>query len=100
MGKKNDFMEKCWLRYRPMIYLATFSSMRPSECWRLPWSNIFEDHVTVRQRADKTGIIGPVKSKAGRRTIDLPRLVSDIVFDWKERCLTSRIDMAARDLKS
>ena len=37
MGKKNDFMEKCWARYRPMIYLAGFSGMRPSEYRGLPW---------------------------------------------------------------
>ena len=72
MGKKNDFMEKCWARYRPMIYLAGFSGMRPSEYRGLPWSNVYEDRVKVRQRADKTGIIGPVKSRAGRRTIYLP----------------------------
>ncbi len=93
MGTKNDFMEKCWARYRPMIYLATFSGMRPSEYRGLPWSNLFEDHVQVRQRADKTGLIGPVKSKAGKRTIHLPRLVTDIVFQWKERCPKSKIDL-------
>jgi integrase len=27
MGKKNDFMEKCWARHRPMIYLAGFSGI-------------------------------------------------------------------------
>jgi integrase len=56
MGKKNSFMDKCWARYRPMIYLATFSGMRPSEYRGLPWTNMFEDHVIIRQRADKTGI--------------------------------------------
>lgn len=77
MGGKNDFMRKCWARYRPMIYLAAFSGMRPSEYRGLPWANVFEDRVAVLQRADKTGIIGPVKSKAGRRTIYLPRLVTE-----------------------
>ena len=86
MGKKNDFMAKCWARYRPMIYLAGFSGMRPSEYRGLAWHHLFEDKVTVRQRADKTGIIGPVKSRAGKRTIYLPRLVTDMVFEWQERC--------------
>jgi len=93
MGKKNDFMEKCWARHRPMIYLAGFSGMRPSEYRGLPWGNLGKDHVEVRQRADKTGIIGPVKSRAGRRTIYLPTLVSDMIFEWKERCPASKLDL-------
>lgn len=93
MGKKNDFMEKCWARYRPMIYLAGFSGMRPSEYRGLPWSNLHKDRVEVRQRADKTGIIGPVKSKAGKRTIYLPRLVTEMIFEWQERCPASKLDL-------
>lgn len=86
MGTKNKFMRQCWARYRPMIYLAAFSGMRPSEYRGLPWSNVFEDRVAVLQRADKTGIIGPVKSKAGRRTIYLPNLVTEMLQEWKESC--------------
>lgn len=93
MGSKNDFMEKCWARYRPMIYLAGFSGMRPSEYRGLPWANLYEDRVEVRQRADKTGIIGPVKSKAGRRTIFLPKLVTDMVFEWQDRCPASKLEL-------
>ena len=69
MGDKNDYMEKCWRRYRPMIYLAGFSGMRPPEIRGLAWPQITETAVHVKQRADQTGIIGPVKSKAGKRTI-------------------------------
>ena len=94
MGKKNDFMAKCWARHRPMIYLAGFSGMRPSEYRGLPWSNLYEDRVEVRQRADRTGIIGPVKSKAGRRTIYLPKLVTDMIFEWQDRCPPSKADLA------
>ena len=93
MGKKNDFMEKCWARYRPLIYLAAFSGMRPSEYRGLPWQNVYEDRVTVMQRADKTGIIGPVKSRAGRRTIYLPSLVTDMIFEWQDRCPRSDFNL-------
>ena len=41
MGKKNHYMEKVWARYRPMIYLAAFTGMRPSEIRGLAWSNHF-----------------------------------------------------------
>ncbi|MCP5299066.1 MAG: site-specific integrase [Chromatiaceae bacterium] len=93
LGNKNDFMEKCWARYRPMIYLAGFSGMRPSEYRGLPWENIFSDRVVVQQRADKTGIIGPVKSRAGRRTIFLPGLVTEMIFEWQERCPNSKFGL-------
>jgi integrase len=93
MGRKNDFMEKCWRRYRPMIYLAGFSGMRPSEIRGLAWPHITETVVQVKQRADKTGIIGPVKSKAGKRTIYLPRIVTDMVFEWRDYCPHSPYDL-------
>jgi len=90
LTKKSVYREKIWARYRPMIYLATFSGMRPSEYRGLAWTHVFDDHITVRQRADRTGIIGPVKSKAGKRTIYLPKLVTDMLFDWQERCPASK----------
>lgn len=93
MGKKNDFMRKCWARYRPMIYLAAFSGMRPSEYRGLPWTNVHKDRVAVLQRADKTGIIGPVKSKAGRRTIYLPSVVTDMLWEWKKSCPKSDLGL-------
>lgn len=93
MGSKNDFMAQCWARYRPMIYLSAFSGMRSSEYRGLPWSNLHADRVEVAQRADKTGIIGPVKSRAARRSIELSRRVTDIVFEWRERCPPSEADL-------
>lgn len=93
MGSKNAYMEKCWARYRPMIYLAGFSGMRPSEYRGLPWSNLSAGRIYVRQRADRTGIIGPVKSKAGRRAIFVPKLVTDMIFEWRDRCPESPLDL-------
>lgn len=89
MGSKNDFMAQCWARYRPMIYLSAFSGMRSSEYRGLPWPNLHADRVEVTQRADKTGIIGPVKSRAAKRSIELSSRVTDIVFEWRERCPAS-----------
>lgn len=93
MGSKNDFMRKCWARYRPIIYLAAFSGMRPSEYRGLTWDNIHADRVEVVQRADKSGVIGPVKSKAGRRTIYLPRMVTDMIFAWRKDCPKSELNL-------
>ena len=49
--------------------------------------------MTVRQRADKTGLIGPVKSRAGKRTIYLPRLITNMLFEWQEQCPNSPDDL-------
>lgn len=93
LAEKNRYMAERWARYRPMIYLAALSGMRPSEYRGLPWSNLSSDSVVVKQRADATGIIGPVKSKAGRRTIYLPRLVTDMISAWKDLCPASARDL-------
>jgi integrase len=84
---KNKQMEKVWRRFKPMLYLAAFSGMRPSEYRGLPWANLEKDRVHVRQRADNAGVIGPVKSKAGRRTVYLPCMVTDMIFEWKQPVL-------------
>ncbi len=86
MGRKNDFMETAWARYRPMIYLMPFTGLRMSENFGLPWRHLNSKFVDVKQRADKRGVIGRVKSKAARRQIELAQKVSDILFEWKDRC--------------
>lgn len=84
-SSKNEYMTKTWSRYRPLIYLATFTGMRPSEYRGLPRKNFETDHVKIRQRADKYGTIGPTKSKAGRRDIFIPSAISDMVSEWIEK---------------
>lgn len=93
MGEGSEQLAKAWRRYRPMIYLAVFSGMRPSEYRGLAWSNIGVDRVHVRQRADRLNKIGPVKSRAGRRTIYLPELVGVMVQEWRKHCPASPLGL-------
>lgn len=86
LATKNEFMAQCWARYRPLIYLAGFTGMRPSEYRGLSWSQIGPDHVRITQRADRTGNIGPVKSRAGRRTLYLPAIVLTMLAEWRTKC--------------
>jgi integrase len=86
LRRKNDYMAKCWARYKPMIHLAAFSGMRPSEYRGLPWANVADGVILVKQRADKTGLIGPVKSKAGRRTLHISRQITDMISEWRDLC--------------
>ncbi len=83
MGRKNDYMRERWARYRPLIYLAAFSGLRPSETRGLLWSNVGDGFIDVTQRADAAGVIGPVKSRAARRRIHIPGLVSDMLDVWR-----------------
>jgi integrase len=93
MGEGSEQLAKAWRRYRPMIYLAVFSGMRPSEYRGLAWSNIAVDRVNVRQRADRLNQIGPVKSRAGRRTIYLPEAVGKMILDWQQHCPASALGL-------
>lgn len=86
LAAKNEYMAQCWARYRPLIYLAGFTGMRPSEYRGLAWTQIGPDHVRITQRADRTGNIGPVKSRAGRRTLYLPAVVVEMLTDWRAKC--------------
>ncbi len=83
-SSKHSQQREAWRKFRPMFYLAGFSGMRPSEYRGLPWKDVETRSVSITQRADKTGIIGPVKSKAGKRTIIIPQVVSELLMEWQE----------------
>lgn len=71
-NSKNRQIAKAWQRYRPMLYLAVDSGMRPQEYVVLPEFNIHDDGVQV-DRALESGDrkISVTKTPAGRRFIDL-----------------------------
>lgn len=60
-----------WRRYRPMIYLAVASGMRPQEYVALPFRDVLDQGIRVSQAMSRSGDIGPPKSRAGNRTIDV-----------------------------
>lgn len=72
-----------WKRYRPLMELLIFSGMRPSEVRGLPRRNVDPERSTIRvsQRADEMGTIGPPKTKAGFRTITIPKRVMALLVD-------------------
>lgn len=81
---------------RPLILTAITTGLRSSELRGLRWQDIdlAAGTVTVRQRADQWGMIGPPKSEAGKRTIPVPpELVSELKA-WKLRSPLSRQDLA------
>jgi integrase len=68
---KNLQIAKPWARYRPMIYLAADSGMRPQEYLALPLADLLEQGVRITQALDRSNRIGPPKSRAARRYIPI-----------------------------
>lgn len=93
MAEKSEQHAKAWRRYRPMIYLAVFTGMRPSEYRGLAWSNVLKDRINVRQRADQFNKVGPVKSRAGRRTLYIPNAVYQTIEAWQKYCPASKLGL-------
>ncbi|MGA7666551.1 MAG: site-specific integrase, partial [Pseudolabrys sp.] len=75
-------------RWRPLLITATFAGLRSSELRGLRWQDIdFKRAVLhVRQRADRYGVIGKPKSKAGQRTVPLGPQVVNTLREWKLAC--------------
>ena len=81
---------------RPLILTAITTGLRSSELRGLRWADIDLEgaSITVCQRADEWGQIGPPKSEAGRRTIPIPpELVSEL-RRWKLQSPPSRLGLA------
>ncbi|MGN7960335.1 tyrosine-type recombinase/integrase [Brucella sp. 22210] len=83
-------------RYRPLLMTMIFTGIRSSEARGLRWEDVdlTAATVTVRQRADKYGIIGMPKSEAGQRTIPLPPIVVNTLKEWKLACPKSHLGLA------
>jgi len=75
-------------RFRPFLLVAIFAGLRASELRGLRWSDIdlARAELHVRQRADRSGRIGPPKTAAGERTVPLPADVVSALREWKVRC--------------
>lgn len=76
---------RAWERYRPMIYLAADSGMRPQEYLVLPIDALDDRGVRVTQALDRSNQIGPPKTKAGRRFIPVSDAALDMVRLYADR---------------
>ncbi|ODS56466.1 MAG: integrase [Acidobacteria bacterium SCN 69-37] len=79
-NSKNLQTQRTWLRYRPMLYLAVDSGMRPQEYLALARASIRDKGVEVDRALDGGGTeISVTKTRAGRRFIDLSPDTLDMV---------------------
>lgn len=84
-NSKNAQMSRTWERYRPLLYLAVDSGMRPQEYLVLPRRNLDTAGVLVDQALDAGGQqISVTKTKAGRRFIEISPHTMDMVRHYAE----------------
>ncbi len=75
---------------------AVVTGLRASELRGLRWSDIDlkAATITVSRRADRWGLIGRPKSKAGHRTVPIPQMLVRELREWKLRCPKSSLGLA------
>ena len=75
-------------RWRPLFLTAIFTGLRASELRGLRWIDVDlkRGELHVRQRADRRGKIGALKSEAGERTVPLPPLVINTLREYRLTC--------------
>jgi integrase len=83
-GSTNERTKKTWTRYSLMLMLLVYCGLRLSELRGLPRDALDLKHaqLTVRQRADRAGRIGPPKSERGHRTLYIPDVLLEPLSSW------------------
>ena len=73
--------------FRPLLLTAIFAGLRSSELRGLRRVDVDlrAAEITVCQRADQWGEIGPPKSQAGHRTIPIPPMLVSVLREWMLR---------------
>ncbi len=84
-NSKNLQIQSAWERYRPMLYLAADSGMRPQEYIVVPDYNFIDGGVKV-DRALEQGYkkIANTKTPASRRFIELSDHVTEMVLHYRK----------------
>lgn len=81
--------------FRPLLLTAIFAGLRSSELRGLRRVDVDlrTAEITVCQRADQWGDIGPPKSQAGHRTIPIPPMLVSVLREWMLRAPPSRLGL-------
>jgi integrase len=84
-NSKNAQIQKTWERYRPMLYLAVDSGMRPQEYVALPDFNLRDGGAEIDRALDAGGAkISVTKTRSGRRFIELSPMTFDMVTHYAD----------------
>jgi integrase len=81
---ENKQTRRVWTRYSLMLELLVYCGLRLSELRGLPRDALDIKHakLTVKQRADRNGRIGPPKSVRARRTLYMPETLGPRLEAW------------------
>lgn len=76
-----------WARYWAFLHLLRWSGMRPEEGRAFMDDDVLWDRsaVLIQRAADERGKVGPPKSAAGMRMIDVPARLLEVLRAWIER---------------
>jgi len=81
----NKLTAKTWKRYRPILYLAVDSGMRPQEYLAISKKSILENGIQVDRAIDGGGgYISVTKTYAGRRFIELSQNTLNLIKIYVE----------------
>lgn len=78
----NERTAKTWKRYRPMLYLAIDSGMRPQELMAVSRGSFRDGGVAVEQAIDGNDELSVPKTRSGRRFIELSDVTLTLVSDY------------------
>ena len=84
-NSKNLQIAKSWTRYRPMLYLAIDSGMRPQEYVALAGRSISAHGVQVERALDRSDQLSVPKTPAARRFIELSRETLSMVIHYRDK---------------
>jgi integrase len=84
-NSKNLQIQRSWKRYRPMLYLAADSGMRPQEYLAVADSSVRNKGVDVSRAVERSGDkLSVPKTAAGRRFVDLSPDVYKMVRQYAD----------------
>ncbi|MFC4594274.1 tyrosine-type recombinase/integrase [Sphingobium tyrosinilyticum] len=86
---------------KPLVMTAILTGLRSSELRGLRWQDVDLKNgtISVNQRADQWGDIGPPKSAAGFRTIPISPALVTVLKAWKLRVTPSTLDLVFPNAK-
>ena len=82
-------------QWRPLFLTAIFTGLRASELRGLRWADVDlkRGELHVRQRADRYGQIGALKSESAERAVPLPPMLINVLREWKLACPKGSLDL-------
>lgn len=89
-NSKNRQTARTWERYRPMLYLAADTGMRPQEYLVIQHYNITAEGATVDRALERGGYkLSVPKTPAARRTIGISPATRELVEHYRKHKMTA-----------